>query len=521
MDTDGGHSRLLFRLFGAFEVRVGGQTVEGLNRRKGERVLAYLVLHAGQWVEREAMAGDLWDEEYISDPESNLRQSLAFLRQRLGQDAACLEFRAGAIRLALETEQADTLRFEAACRRDDRASLAEARRLAEDPLLAGWGEAWVCRFRERLAQKLENAGQRQQARGAFLPALALPEVAPLPQPGAEAAPQGGAVPLGSSFYVVRPADLEICAALARQESIVLIKGARQVGKSSLLARGLQAVRGRGRHVCHTDMDQAGPDDLASRDAFYLRLAASLAERCGLEFVPEADWKSHLGANGNLERFLRRRLLPETDGPILWAMDGADRLFQTGYYAEFFALLRGLHTKRATEPDVPWDRLTILISAATEAHLYIRDLSQSPFNVGTRILVDDFDAAQFAELLGRFGLADWDESRQSQLRELLGGHPYLLARGLAEIRGRGMDVTAFSDLALRPDGPYRDHLEGILRFLSADLDLTADLRAALDGRPCSDAGFFRLRTAGVVSGDAPEHARPRCGLYARYFARSLR
>jgi len=108
-----------------------------------------------------------------------------------------------------------------------------------------------------------------------------------------------------------------------------------------------------------------------------------------------------------------------------------------------------------------------------------------------------------------------------LQELLGGHPYLLVRGLAEIKERGMDVAAFSNLALRPDGPYRDHLEGILRLLAADNDLISDLRAALEGRPCSDTGFFRLRTAGVVSGDAPDRARLRCGLYARYFARSLR
>ncbi|HLK55800.1 MAG TPA: AAA-like domain-containing protein, partial [Chthonomonadaceae bacterium] len=363
METDGEPPRLLFRLFGAFEARIDGQPLEGLNRRKGERVLAYLILHAGQWVERESLADDLWDEEFINDPESNLRQSLAFLRQRLGQDASCLEFRAGAIRLTLRKEQADTLQFEAACKRDDRASLAQARKLLEDPLLAGWGDNWVCRFRERFAQKLENAGQRLQAQSqsAAFPTSLPPDIPSVPhlesEHGQEAVPQGGAVPLGSSYYVTRPADAAVCAALARQESIVLIKGARQVGKSSLLARGLQSVHGRGGYVCHTDFEQIGPDDMASRDAFYLRLAASLAERCGLEFAPETDWKTHMGANGNLERFLRRRLLAGTEGPLLWALDGADRLFQTGYYAEFFALLRGLHTKRATEPDIPWSRLT--------------------------------------------------------------------------------------------------------------------------------------------------------------------
>jgi DNA-binding winged helix-turn-helix (wHTH) protein len=50
-------------------------------------------------------------------------------------------------------------------------------------------------------------------------------------------PPGGALPVHSPLYISRPADDEFCNAIARGDSIVLIKGARQVGKTSLLARG--------------------------------------------------------------------------------------------------------------------------------------------------------------------------------------------------------------------------------------------------------------------------------------------
>src|SRR5438105_1562341 len=63
---------------------------------------------------------------------------------------------------------------------------------------------------------------------------------------------GGAVPLDSRFYVERPADAEFRAAVARRESIVLLKGAAQVGKSSLLARGLREAREAGARVVRTD-----------------------------------------------------------------------------------------------------------------------------------------------------------------------------------------------------------------------------------------------------------------------------
>jgi len=52
---------------------------------------------------------------------------------------------------------------------------------------------------------------------------------------------GGAVPLESKYYVKRAVDAEMQNALFHRDSIVLIKGARQMGKTSLLARGV-AIR---------------------------------------------------------------------------------------------------------------------------------------------------------------------------------------------------------------------------------------------------------------------------------------
>src|SRR5208337_1068517 len=56
---------------------------------------------------------------------------------------------------------------------------------------------------------------------------------------------GGAVPLDSEFYITRPADGDLKSAICKRDSIVLIKGARQMGKTSLLARGMQIAREQG------------------------------------------------------------------------------------------------------------------------------------------------------------------------------------------------------------------------------------------------------------------------------------
>ena len=65
-------------------------------------------------------------------------------------------------------------------------------------------------------------------------------------------PVGGAVPPGSPFYTERPTDAEFMQAMKAGESIILIKGPRQMGKTSLLARGLQQAREMGCKVVLTD-----------------------------------------------------------------------------------------------------------------------------------------------------------------------------------------------------------------------------------------------------------------------------
>jgi hypothetical protein len=87
--------------------------------------------------------------------------------------------------------------------------------------------------------------------------------------------------------------------------------------------------------------------------------------------------------------------------------------------------------------------------------------------------------------------------------------------------RGLDLAAFEAEADRDEGPFGDHLRRILLGLSQDADLAAAVRAVLAGQPCpSPEAFYRLRSAGVLSGGSAADARPRCRLYQSYLARHL-
>ena len=334
-------------------------------------------------------------------------------------------------------------------------------------------------------------------------------------------PAGGALPLNSEFYIRRSADEELRLAIARHDSLVLIKGARQVGKTSLLARGLDQARQAGARVAVTDCQSLDASVLTSAETFYRFLNESIIEQLALSRSAKCGWSPLLGPGMNFERFLTHEILTEDSARVVWALDEVDRLFGHEFASDVFALLRSWHNKRALDPGGRWRGLTLAIAYATEAHLFITDLNQSPFNVGTRLTLQDFEPGQVRELNRRYGSPLGSEEELNRYVALVGGQPYLAQRGLYEMAARHVGLAAIEADADREDGPFGDHLHRLLVALGRDHDLVETVRSILRGRGCSSAeSFYRLRAAGVVSGDTSTETRLRCGLYERYLARRL-
>lgn len=331
------------------------------------------------------------------------------------------------------------------------------------------------------------------------------------------------MPLDSRFYLVRPTDDEFLSAVAQQDSIVLVKGARQMGKTSLLARGLQQARRAGARGALTDFQTLGGAALLSQEALLLTLAESLADQLDLDADPREGWNSARAPNTNLERFVRRDVLGALTEPLVWGLDEVDRLFPPAcaFGSEVFGLFRSWHNRRALDPSGPWSRLTLAIAYATEAHLFITDLNQSPFNVGTRLTLSDFTEAQVADLNGRHGSPLPAPADIARFHALTGGQPFLVRQGLNGIGGRGLSIEDFEAEADRDEGLYGDHLRRMLLTLSEDAGLTDVVRGLLSGRPCpTPESFYRLRSAGILSGGSAADARFSSRLYGNYLAHHL-
>ena len=181
------------------------------------------------------------------------------------------------------------------------------------------------------------------------------------------------------------------------------------------------------------------------------------------------------------------MLRSLQRPLVWALDEVDRLFTCPFGSEVFGLFRSWHNARALDPESPWRGLTQIISYATEAHLFITDLNQSPFNVGTRVRLRDFDTVEVRQLNYRYG-QPLRPSDFERFMRLLGGQPYLVRRALHDMVMREIKLDELERTAPNEDGPFADHLKRFLVLLSGNDAALTCWRASRQPTASSSSGF---------------------------------
>ncbi len=329
---------------------------------------------------------------------------------------------------------------------------------------------------------------------------------------------GGTVKLRSKFYVERRADDQLRREVLKSGTTTTIRAPQQTGKSSLLVRGVHHARENGRKVVHLDFQRIDPDHLQDYDIFLRCFAEMIVRKLRLKPADlEEAWRGSIGSQDKLTYLWEDYILPETEAPIVLAMDEVDRLLQTPFHTDFFGMLRSWHNSRALNE--LWDILNIVMVISTEPHLLIDDIHQSPFNVGLKLYLDDFDEAQVRDLNHRHGapLADGEIPR---LMTLLNGHPYLTRKALYTLAVEHLTWAGLTEIAATEASPFGDHLRRYLWRLRDKPELTEAIKSIIRHGTCPDeALFYRLYRAGLVKGSS-KACTFRCLLYEAYLQRRL-
>ncbi len=324
--------------------------------------------------------------------------------------------------ISKEAESSEALEFELECvvaerRRGRKPALITVKVGTEDDIVGPVG-AYVL---DESTITWESPDDNDRVAASVMEALSMPAL----EAELTLEPVGKAA-FSTRFYTLRPSDEELDSALRAGESVVLIRGPRQVGKTSLIGRGAELVNELGWRQVSTDFQKLNAFQLNDVDKFCQLLAKTIARQLDFSYDFESNWAEDFGPNLNLDHFMRAAL-NHSGGRLVWFMDEADRIFATPLASDFYGLVRSWHNARATDPKGPWSRFTVVIGYATEARLFIQDLNQSPFNVGRHITLDNFTLAQTTDLNVRFGGPLKRRSDLEGMQFLLGGQPMLTSR----------------------------------------------------------------------------------------------
>lgn len=246
---------------------------------------------------------------------------------------------------------------------------------------------------------------------------------------------GGPLKTNNPSYVERPADEELYQRiLAREFSYVLTP--RQMGKSSLMYRTANRLKDEGFRSVEIELNQLGSS--LTEDKWYLGLLAVISRRLRLTTAPEVWWAEHdwLGPVHRFVQFMREVVLVEINDPVVIFIDEIDITIRLDFSDDFFAAIRSLYTTRNEDPI--FERLIFVLLGAVSPADLIKDNTRTPFNIGGKVVLEDFDYADAQVLLRGFQdkFSDQSEVIFKRIYHWTGGQPYLtqrLCKGINEAK----------------------------------------------------------------------------------------
>lgn len=340
----------------------------------------------------------------------------------------------------------------------------------------------------------------------------------LPTPNAPLELPSGSVALNSPFYIEREVDHMLKNEILKEYVLIKIKGPRQYGKTSLLSRLIDHAKKNDHEIIAFSLQQITKNTLTSLDEFLNYFCFYASEELNIPDETDTRWNKKRDPKHNCRTYFQNYLLTKKQKPVLLAIDEADRLFKYRDVSnDFYSMLRNWH--ELGKSDDTWKRVKIIIAFAAGEELAIDDVNQSPFNVGLPANLDEFTDTNILHLAQLHGL-NWTPQDVKEFTDVIGGHPYLIRKGLYEIASQQLSLKKFLDQSAADDGVYGDHLSRHLWFLKRRPDLAKTMKDIIAYKTTSD--FINceiLRGLGLIKGTDPNYY-PSFKLYELYLKNKL-
>ena len=331
---------------------------------------------------------------------------------------------------------------------------------------------------------------------------------------------GGAIAVDAGSYIERHQDEDVRRCVRKDRAMVTVQGARQTGKTSLIMRTFASIRQESGNLrtAFVDFQAMSSHRFESLKTIWQSIAELISHQLQLDEWDDSKWKPGVNHNRNLTRFMERQVFEGDDSPVLLCIDEIDRVFTTPVCRDFFSSIRSNYNQGAFDPT--WRKVRWLLSTSSEPSFFIEDMTQSPFNIGTRVEMRTFTRDEVKALVSQLhqGL---DDPVVEEVFHYVGGHPYLTHLLVYHLAHRPEARKELLDSESAGGGIFREHLHRFLIQLQKEERLARSFKDVLGGSSCADAGIaHRLESAGLVRRDDDNRVVSLCSLYSGFFGKEL-
>jgi AAA-like domain/CHAT domain len=323
------------------------------------------------------------------------------------------------------------------------------------------------------------------------------------------------------FYVVRSRlENRSCEEILKPGMLMRIKSPEKMGKSLMMSRVMEYVRQKGYRTAVIDLREANQETFTDINEFLQWLCAYVSDQLDVDQDPKENWKKYLGANPNCTKFFEKHFLSVTEQPLVIAFDNFDCIFEhSNIEIDFCSLLRGWFEKVNTSK--AWGNLRQIIVYSQESYA-IKDVNQSPFNVGLSVELGELDAAELLALANAYGLS-WTNVEAAKLMNMIGGNSYLAQRAFDQLSHQELNLEDLLRMAPTDEGIYRSYLNERLQSLEMIPLLVEAMRKVVNSDNPVRLGSkeaFKLASMGLIKRQGNDIV-PCCRLYHLYFRDKLR
>jgi hypothetical protein len=340
-------------------------------------------------------------------------------------------------------------------------------------------------------------------------AVALPRAAPT-----------GTLDSNSPFYIERKAEKKAIELVTDDVLTLVILAPGQCGGSTLLHRMLSIAEKDLRKCVYLNFQDifssGGMDDAQD---FYRTFCKEITNSLGLDDRVGSHWDRYSGTAPPriCTAYIQGLLQSQRGEKFILALDETDLLFETPLKSDFFAMLRSWHNRRARHPE--FRQLGFIFLTSIDRGLLIDGSTQSGFNVGEVVYLDDFNELDIAQLSLRYGL-QFSEKQTQELMAMLGGHPSLHQLALHHLAQSRVSPDVFLSQAKNAGSPFRPHLESHYANLRRQPKLYQGVEKVLKNGEPDETIIMQLRRAGLIQREGNK-VQFRCKLYREYFSEQFR